>query len=236
MPNVDRISNLPDSVICHILSFLSTKQSAATTILSKRWNPLWRSVLTLYFIDREFADFNTFRLFVYSVMLTRDPTLPIRLFHLKCGTSSGCDPHDINQFIPVAVKKGVENLILDFTSSDEDFLIRLGPTISSVFNCGRNLVFLKLKYVIVNVGAQFDFPLLKTLHLDSVFFVGRDCNKLIEGCPILEEFQAIDIGFPNDEIEFKGLSNLVRADISNVGWNIPFSWFCNAKFLRVRLV
>jgi len=64
-------------------------------------------------------------------------------------------------------------------------------------------VVLKLKFVIVNADAvaHSDFPLLKTLHLDSsVFNLGRDFNKLIEGCPILEELQTIDLRFffPND--------------------------------------
>ncbi|KEH22195.1 F-box/RNI/FBD-like domain protein [Medicago truncatula] len=175
-------------------------------------------------------------------MLTRDPTLPIRMFHLKCGTSPGCDPHDINRFVPVAVKKGIENLILDFTGTSHDFLIRLGPTFSSVFNCGRNLVVLKLKFAIVNVVAQFDFPLLKTLHLAYVYFFGdhtSDFNKLFVGCPILEDLQISNVQFllsnRCDGGEFKGLSNLVRADISNRCWNMPFSWICNAKFLRVIL-
>ncbi|CAK8568617.1 unnamed protein product [Lathyrus sativus] len=35
--NDDVISSLPDPVICRILSFLLTKQAAATSILSKRW-------------------------------------------------------------------------------------------------------------------------------------------------------------------------------------------------------
>jgi hypothetical protein len=108
-------------------------------------------------------------------MLTRDPTLPIRLFHLKYGTSPGCDPHDINQFVPVAVNKGIENLILDFTGADYDFLIGLGPTLSSIFNC-KNLVVLKLKRLLLNVDPQFDFPLLKTLHLDNIYHLG-DYNE-----------------------------------------------------------
>ncbi|RHN42577.1 putative F-box domain-containing protein [Medicago truncatula] len=67
-PTVDRIRVLPDSVICHILSFLPTKQSATTSILSKRWNPLWLSVLTLDFDDQNLREFATFRHFVYSVI------------------------------------------------------------------------------------------------------------------------------------------------------------------------
>ena len=37
----DRISDLPDEIICHILSYLPPKQIALTSLLSKRWKPLW---------------------------------------------------------------------------------------------------------------------------------------------------------------------------------------------------
>ncbi|KEH22186.1 F-box/RNI superfamily protein, putative [Medicago truncatula] len=56
---LDRISALPDSVICHILSFLSTKQASSP----KDGNPLWLSVLTLDFDNFDFEDFATFRHF-----------------------------------------------------------------------------------------------------------------------------------------------------------------------------
>ena len=237
--NLDRISALPDSIICHILSFLPTQQSAATTILSKRWKPLWHSVLTLDFDDRNFAGFATFRHFVYSVMLTRQT---IRSFHLKCGLSSRCDPHDINRFVPVAVQKGIESISLDFSFTDFYFQIRLDTTFSSVFNC-RNLVVLKLKKLLLNVVPQFYFPRLKTLHFDSVYPMGYDnegFNTLVERCPALEELETIDVRFrvPTDcdGGEFKCFSNLVRANISNYNWNIPFSWIRNAKFLHIELV
>jgi len=45
----DRISDLPDEIIHHILSFLPFSQIAPTSLLSKRWNPLW---LTIHNADR----------------------------------------------------------------------------------------------------------------------------------------------------------------------------------------
>ncbi|KAI3897042.1 hypothetical protein MKX03_015866 [Papaver bracteatum] len=45
----DRISELPDHLIHHILSFLPIKSIASTTVLSREWNNLWLSLPILYF-------------------------------------------------------------------------------------------------------------------------------------------------------------------------------------------
>ncbi|KAK2970486.1 hypothetical protein RJ640_023669 [Escallonia rubra] len=45
----DRLSNLPDEILCHILSFLPTKNVVATSILSSRYSSLWSCIPVLDF-------------------------------------------------------------------------------------------------------------------------------------------------------------------------------------------
>lgn len=49
----DRLSNLPESLIVHILAFLvvlyNTRDVICTSVLSRRWGKLWTSVLYLHF-------------------------------------------------------------------------------------------------------------------------------------------------------------------------------------------
>ncbi|GKV41277.1 hypothetical protein SLEP1_g48830 [Rubroshorea leprosula] len=49
IPGVDRISELPDSVIHHILSFLPAEDAVKTGVLSKRWMYLWTCAPKLTF-------------------------------------------------------------------------------------------------------------------------------------------------------------------------------------------
>ncbi|CAL5031937.1 unnamed protein product [Urochloa decumbens] len=53
----DRLSALPDDLRRRVLSFLPSRQSVQTTVLSKRWVDLWRSVPAINLDFLEFGDF-----------------------------------------------------------------------------------------------------------------------------------------------------------------------------------
>ncbi|KAK6115834.1 hypothetical protein DH2020_008103 [Rehmannia glutinosa] len=71
MPSVDRISSLTDGVLCHILSFLPTKISVATSILARRWRFLWAYVPSLDFDCRNHDTDTKFAHIVNRVLLLR---------------------------------------------------------------------------------------------------------------------------------------------------------------------
>jgi len=140
----------------------------------------------------------------------------------------------------------IDNLSLDLYDTNDDFKIRLDPIISTVFNC-RNLVVLKLKSLRVYVCPQFNFPQLKTLHLDKVYFFGLSSvhfKKLIEACPIVEQLQVTDLrfGFPHLN-NINGLSRsdqqVGRLSISDFNWKYSFALVsnvccCNSCRLLIR--
>jgi len=146
----DRISSLPDPIICHVLSFLPTKPCAATSILSKRWNPLWLSVPALHFDDKTFQNYDSFHHFVSFIFLSRDITLPIQSFNLNCSKVSTCQSHGIIRFVDAAAQRGgIQNLNLEI-SHMLFFKVNL-PT--SIFSC-KTLIVLNLKGLIVGDLSQ----------------------------------------------------------------------------------
>nr|AFK37735.1 unknown [Lotus japonicus] len=166
----DIISMLPDQVLCHILSFLPIHIAAATSILSKRWTPLWLSVPSLYFDDRSYLLNNNkpcdcFNKFIYKTIVARDAHLPIRMFRLKCRASNfELSDYDLNTWINAATQRGLEDLHIKLPITSTTVL-----RMSRVFSC-KTLVVLKLTGLDVNVFSFVDLPSLKTLHLSQVGF------------------------------------------------------------------
>ncbi|CAN0841448.1 Putative F-box/LRR-repeat protein At3g18150 [Linum grandiflorum] len=113
---VDRISNLPDSIIHHILSFLDTRSAVNTGLLSKQWESTWKHVhalnLQLYF--REYSRVETF---VDRLLSLRYPLHVSKLFwntgiHDRSRTKylrRNCEFSPLRKVVRYAVSHGAQH-------------------------------------------------------------------------------------------------------------------------------
>ncbi|PSS31861.1 F-box/FBD/LRR-repeat protein [Actinidia chinensis var. chinensis] len=186
----DRISNLPDSVLCHILSFLPTKFVVATSILSSRWKFLWASIPNLDFDDSIFFNHDidclnprqrlSFMNFVDRVLDSRDNSINLEKFGLSC--SGNCDLSLVRKWVCLVIGLNVKEIKLGLNLRGHFEL----PI--SLFRC-HTLVVLRLNWkIFVDVPMVVSFLSLKVLHFNGVkFSCYESVEKILSGCPVLEE-------------------------------------------------
>ncbi|XP_057446875.1 F-box/FBD/LRR-repeat protein At5g56420-like [Lotus japonicus] len=237
---VDRISLLPDEVLCHILSFLPTKKAVATSVLSKKWRPLWILVPTLDYDDEIYLvrdkPFYYFEKLVYETIRARDAEQPIRRFRLKYDSShSDRSDADVNAWLKVVIPRRIENL--DINLHPKDHMISLN---CCIFSC-TTLVVLKLKGISLNASSSsVELPSLKSLHLEQVKFTRyQNLTELFHGCPILQDLKAHDIDYDQQDTfcveEIKSLPKLLTADLHYQWFDIyiPLKAVCNVEYLSI---
>ncbi|KAL1209163.1 F-box protein [Cardamine amara subsp. amara] len=193
---MDRISNLPDEVLCHILSFFTTKEAALTSLLSKRWRNLFAFVPNLDIDDSIFLHpeegkrerdgiLQSFMDFVDRV-LTLQSTYPIKKVSFKCKT--GVDSSRVNHWICNVLQRGVTKLDL-FVGLGDDYLL------SSEIFISKTLVEIKIGsgVKLEEWDGEVSLPMLRTLVLDSVEFCFDKFKMLLCGCPVLEKLEMFHI-------------------------------------------
>ncbi|KAM7461161.1 hypothetical protein LguiA_029282 [Lonicera macranthoides] len=207
---IDRISNLPDEILCHILSFLPTKYAVGTSVLSTRWKNLFPFIpkLSLNFDDSLLLHphkenpnlIPNFVKFMYNVMNRMIITAPrIFSFILKCQRdyegvrelTGELDEDNDGKYshliiwIYLALRKNVRELTVHVENEDRDF-IRFPERL---FKC--------LSVMWVTIGGRFFFdvptmvllPNIRSMFLDCVMFPnGEAVERLISGCFFIEEF------------------------------------------------
>ncbi|XVF70568.1 hypothetical protein PTKIN_Ptkin11bG0172400 [Pterospermum kingtungense] len=184
-PDIDRLSNLPDEVICRIISLLTIKEIVKTSILSKRWRPLYTLISTLNIDDSNESRYykcNNFMNLVDRVIFSRKSDTGLDNFSLKCGQA--VDAFRVNGWIQYALWHGVRELTLKIWQKAFNAL----PSV--VFTC-KTLVTLRLELhygFILRVPMNCRLPSLKLLHVAWFIFSGDDSvRRLISSCLSLEE-------------------------------------------------
>lgn len=125
MEDVDRISDLPDSILTHILLFLSTKEAVGTSILSSRWKYIFTLVPNLHFDlvdDLCHKNLESCILHIKSFISFFDKPLSLHetsldRFHLKCREM--VHGPRVYSWISTAIRRGVKHL--DISISPDQF-------------------------------------------------------------------------------------------------------------------
>ncbi|KAK2408203.1 FBD-associated F-box protein [Trifolium repens] len=245
----DIISTLPDSILCHILSFLETIHAVTTSILSKRWKYLWLSVPVLDF-DVQPTDLTTFLFFnasVYSVLLSRNPSLPIKKFKLALLYDGA---EDIN--LPTLTFTKWINFVIQRGGLEHlDLFVHL-PNVpklpNTIFTC-KTLVSLHLLFFYLDSNnsnfSSFQLPSLKTLRLSLIVFPNDiDFMLLLAACPILENLTIKNLRWFHSEEESLSccnrwksfsLSNLSRASVDSTYFHFPLKVLQNVQMLCISI-
>ncbi|ESW12572.1 hypothetical protein PHAVU_008G124400 [Phaseolus vulgaris] len=236
METQDRISALPDEILCHILSFLSTNDSFATSLLSKRWQPLWLFLSIIDLDNQTFIQngrsYTSFFKFAYGILLRcrMQQQLTIARFHLTprvCGYSNDFPYHLFKKWVRIVIQRGIEQLYIEIPRALEV------PHI--IWSC-KTLVILKLYRLSIDVFVKVHLPALKTLHLDFLFISkSQYLAEVLRGCPNLEDFRAYHIFLDNklEGIEFQTMPKLVKADLKlDYVFEFPLKVVSNVEHLR----
>lgn len=186
----DIISSLPNSLLGHILSFLPTRDSLATSVLSNRWRPLQILVPVLHLDQRELCrtpdqPFSYAKIVSRILILRNTVPNPTPIHKLRIYWLKNCLPLHVDTWICTTFWHGVQELNLTIYTSN-----RLLQLPHSLFFC-TSLVILKFKgEFLLNPPPEIQgLSSLRILKLECVRFANRNSLfKLLAACPVLQDF------------------------------------------------
>ncbi|XP_028806313.1 F-box/LRR-repeat protein 13-like [Neltuma alba] len=232
----DRISDLPDSLLLHILSFLPAKEAVATSLLSKRWRPLWPCLPTLDLKRQDFQRLRFFHRFVDRMLKLAD-LKSVRKFVLWLDYYDHHEyfrPWKISKWINIAVVSNkIEHLELRLNPDKGHFELPSGIFTNNNIKVLKLSVWSLLSTSGVTVGtlSHVNLPLLEVLHLADVEFADfRSLGMLLSACPLLKHlvvrFSHVTNYCP---LDIGRLNHLVTAEVPES--LLPLKVFANATFL-----
>ncbi|MBA0788866.1 hypothetical protein Gotri_025508, partial [Gossypium trilobum] len=186
----DRISNFPDHIRCHILSFLPIHEAVRTSILSTKWRNLFASISTVDFdtyLLRGLTDRNvdSFKNFVDRLLKFPDQ-LSLDCFRLRgdeiASWNDGDHDFDVSGWICAAVCRGVKEIDLYL----DNFCHTL-PALLFTCHSLRTLTLVAKDSKIFEVPSEVCLRNLKTLCITNSVLIGDSLNRLISNCHVLED-------------------------------------------------
>ncbi|XP_057531172.1 putative F-box/LRR-repeat protein At5g54820 isoform X2 [Amaranthus tricolor] len=184
----DYISDLPDEILIKIIDKLPMKEAMDTSLLSKRWNGLWKCKRTFELVYKWFNR-NGIKVFpvwsrIFSVLQEQDiHFLSVSLRYVQSMSA------EIDLLFTYASMKNVEELYIDFNgTNDNNISCRRRYPSFSLTECEEciclSLVKLSLKSVQLEMFPA-RFVVLKELFLERVKLSANSVQIITSKCPLL---------------------------------------------------
>ncbi|KAF7082458.1 hypothetical protein CFC21_086328 [Triticum aestivum] len=204
----DRISDLPDDVLHHVLGFLRADQAVRTCLLARRWRHLWKSMRCLRINDmgswRKSTD--VFRnKFISCLLLLRDPGSTLDEVEIEYNYSeeyhhsNNGGPPWVGIWIQHALSSRAQVLTVKLTERAYFYLCLYGPLISQYL---RRLeisdVRLKSSFLDFSSCSELVDLNIKDCTLDARRILSQSLKHLsISGCAFPPNGSRIRISVPN---------------------------------------
>ncbi|KAJ9547233.1 hypothetical protein OSB04_019776 [Centaurea solstitialis] len=176
---IDRISNLPNEIIHHILSFLDLKYAIQTSALSKRWKHIWTLLPHLNLNSRYSRSSPKFVKFVNDALSHRNHGIEVSAVELSFKGSATQLDAVVTSIVNYAYSHNVSKLTMVwFRFNKEVYKFR-----QRLFSC-QTLKHLTLATNNLNDSgphvpkSAWDFPALETLNLSNILFGGDGYKSL----------------------------------------------------------
>ncbi|KAK6161542.1 hypothetical protein DH2020_004923 [Rehmannia glutinosa] len=231
--SMDRISNLPQPILHHILSFLSQKEAIQTCVLSKSWRYLGSTRPNIEFCESHFRSGRkkekeeTF-LSVLDKTLQgyHDQKLSIRKFVVEMPMVDSRPISFLEKWIPIVIlDMGVKSFSLSFRLQESEYF-----DLPSIVFEAESLQELYLERCELNSIDNVMLKHLQTLCLQRVYITEETFEKILSSCPLIENvsllgckgFKSIKVNKPhnlnyfafNDTYElYKKQDNVIRIEI-----------------------
>lgn len=189
----DRISRLPNGLIHHIFSSIDTKYAVQTSVLSKRWIHIWKSLPFLNFDRRSFSEDEEhdekFVYFVDMVFILCDFNYDIHRFDLTWFNIRYVEimKKHVGRWMVHAVRHNVQEITILNCKDHSAYEIP-----HQILNCNslRELtmqVYGRAEFADFSLPSSISLPQLKVLQLAGLSISNVESSKwLFSSCPVLE--------------------------------------------------
>lgn len=181
--SVDRLSDLPDYIIHHILSLVPTSVVIKTTLLSRRWRYIWASVPAIDMSDHWSSSKMRSKTLLGSYLehhkkYSPDKDLFLTRFKLKLKYY-GSYRH-IDCWLSQCIQSSLRELDLCI---EPQSMSRFYCLLQSMLQLARSLSVLKLQWMMLVGLPSVSFPALVTLSLEDMQMDDNTIHSLILACP-----------------------------------------------------